>query len=182
MEQMQGTPITRSGGYLIRVGWRAAGYSVDSATETRYQTVKILFGVLAILAGLATVYGVEYLLFDILDPLVGERTRLIREHPGLWRLMIYMATLLFGVLIYLQLLVMVGNHLVKGHEKRDDGFSFLAQRRRAAFSKKREYLAAIIGLVVIWALPMVFNQPLQLVLTLILLVRIGEGLLIKKIS
>jgi len=179
MTEIKGTPITRGGGYLIRVGWRAVGYSVDKATESRYRMMKAVLLLIAILVGIGAVFLAEYVLFDIVDPIIEGRTKLIRSHPELWRLLIYVLTVFFGGLIYLQITASVGNHMVKGASKRDDGLSFIEQRRRIAFSRKREFLVGILAVAAIWLAPVDFNMALKATVSLLIAARLFEGLYLK---
>lgn len=174
MTQMQGTPITRSGGYSIRVGWRAAAYNVDRATEKRYWLMKRLLLLLAIILGIVAAHAAEHTLFEIISPLVAERTGLIRNYPGLWQFLIYLLTLVCGGLIYLQTISLIGYHMARGAEQRDQGFSLLEQRRRAAQVRKRDILFYAVMLVLIWVVPVSFGGAVKALLSLLIAGRAAE--------
>jgi len=171
---MQGTPITRSGGYSIRVGWRAAAYNVDRATEKRYWLMKRLLLLLAIILGIVVAYAAEHTLFEIISPFVAERTGLIRNYPGLWQFLIYLLTLVCGGLIYLQIISLLGYRMVRGAEQRDQGFSMLEQRRRAAQVRKRDILFYAVMLVLIWVVPVSFGGAVKALLSLLIAGRAAE--------
>jgi hypothetical protein len=176
-----GTSIKRAGGYLVRVGWKAEGYSVDTKTEGRYRLVKFLLAALAVAVGIAVALFGEWLLFDVVGPLVRSRTTLIAFYPMLWQLLIYGLTFICGWYIYRSILARMGNKMVHGFERRDEGFSVLEQRRRAAFSRKRDYLAGVIGLGLLLS-PAIWPEDygsLRLFVGLLILSRIVEGLLFK---
>jgi len=174
MTEMQGTPITRSGGYSIRVGWRATAYNVDRATEKRYWLMKRLLLLLAIVFGIVAAYAAEHTLFEIIGPLVSERTGLIRNYPGLWQFLIYALTLVCGSLIYLQIISLMGYRMVRGIEPRDEGFSLLAQRRRAAQVRKRDILFYAVMLALIWTVPVSFGSAVKMLLSLLIVGRAAE--------
>ena len=174
MEKIQGTPITRSGGYSIRVGWRAAAYNVDRATEKRYWLMKRLLLLLAIILGIFVAHTAEHILFDIISPLVSGRSGMIRNYPVLWQVGIYALTLVCGTLIYLQIISLVGSHMVRGAEPRDAGFSLLDQRRRAANVRKRDILFYVVLLLLIWLVPVSFGVAIKLLLSMLIAGRAAE--------
>jgi len=174
MEQKQGTPIRRSGGYSIRVGWRAAAYSVDRATEKRYWLMKRLLLLLAIILGIIAAYAAEHTLFEIIGPLVSERTGLIKNYPGLWQFLIYTLTLVCGGLIYLQIISLMGYRMVRDAEQRDEGFSMLEQRRRAAQVRKRDILFYAVILALIWTVPVSFGGAVKMLLSMLVVGRAAE--------
>jgi len=174
MEQMQGTPITRSGGYSIRVGWHAAAYNVDRATEQRYWRMKWLLLVLAILLGILVAFAAEHILFEIISPLLASHAEPIKNYPLLWQFIIYAFTLVCGILVYLQIISLVGNHMVRGAEQRDEGFSLLEQRRRAAKVRKRDILFYAIMLPLIWLVPVSFGGAVKILLSVLILGRAAE--------
>lgn len=156
--EMTGTPITRSGGYLIRIGWRAVGYSVDRDTESRYRTARAILFMLALVVGVGTAMAVEYVFFTLISPKAVEYLPWIRNSPELWRLVIYGLTLVCGGFIYLLVLASVGKGMVKGRQPFDEGYSLLEQRRRGSFKKKRILIPLFLLLVGIFFAP----QPVEL--------------------
>lgn len=181
MTETVGTPITRSGGYLVRIGWKAEGFSVDAKTEGRYRAARIALTVLAIFVGVGVALFGEWLLFQVVNPIIRSRYSFIVDYPSFWQLVIYGLTFVCGWVVYRFILARVGSGLVKGAEKRDDGYSLIEQRRRAAFSKTGEFLFGFL-LLAGW-IGYVFYaaewSALQLFILLLLLARIGEGFLFK---
>ena len=174
MSDIKGTPISRQGGYLIRVGWRAAGYSVDQKTEKRYWLMKAVLLLVAIIVGITVARGVESLLFERVSSLVSGHTTLIRNYPSIWQFIIYVLTFVCGGLIYLQLISLIGKRMVRGFDARDDGFGFLAQRRRAANVRKRELIMVPVVLGALWFAPVGLGGALKAFLTLLVAVRLAE--------
>lgn len=174
--QMKGTPITRGGGHLIRVGWRAVGYSVDDATESSYRLYSILLFVLAVAVGVAVVYAAEFVFFTYAVPLASKVTPIFRDYPEAFRLLIYMSTLGFGGLIFWHLRVKMGESLVRGATKLHDGYSLLEQRRRASLKRKRERIPLIVGILLVVFVPHDMSSSLQAFLILILLYLLVEGI------
>jgi len=174
MEQMQGTPITRSGGYSIRVGWHAVLYSVNRDTERRYRLMKILLLVLAIFVGILVVKAAEQFLFEFIAPLVSSRTVLIKNYPAIWQLLIYGLTLGCGAVIYLQCVAMWGNRMVAGSEPRDEGLTLMEQRRRSADVRKRDIATLMLIPILFWLGPTSFGTPLKAFVTLLVAARLAE--------
>jgi len=182
MTDIEGTPISRGGGYLIRVGWRAAGYSVDRKTEKRYWLIKGALLVLAILVGIAAVLAAKFVLFEIVAPIVSGHTSLIKNYPGIWQLMIYLLTTVCGGLIYLQIIAVIGRRMVRGFAARDEGMPFLEQRRLAAVFRKRDIFLILIPLAVIWFVPIGFTMVLKVFLSLLIGARLAESVYFRFVS
>lgn len=174
--QMKGTPITRGGGHLIRVGWRAVGYSVDDATESSYRLYSILLFVLAVAVGIAVVYAAEFVFFTYAVPLASKVTPIFRDYPEAFRLLICLSTLGCGGLVFWHLRAKMGESLVKGATKLHDGFSLVEQRRRASLKRKRERIPLIVVILLVVFVPHGMSSSLQAFLTLIPLYLLVEGI------
>lgn len=183
MTDTVGTPITRTGGYLVRVGWKAEAYSVDAKTESRFRLTRIFMMGLAIIVGVATALFGEWLLFDVVNPIIRSRFSFVTNHPNIWFFVIYGLTFMCGTLVYLMIMAKIGTSMVRGFEKRDDGLSFMEQRRRLAFTRKRDMIVHLLGLGLIfspWNPFVAFPLPvLGKFVALVLIARIAEGLLFK---
>ncbi len=179
MTEMTGTPITRSGGYLIRVGWRSIGYSVDRDTENRYRRTRAILFILAIVVGVAVAMGGEYIFFTFVSPLASEYLPWITKTPELWRLMIYSLTLVVGGLVYVQIIGAVGKSMVKGRDPFDNGYDLKEQRRRASFKKKRVLIPLVLVLGVVGFAPLSLAFSVQLLLCAVLGYFLAEGLYFK---
>lgn len=174
--EMRGTPITRSGGFAIRVGWGAKAYSVDRATEGRYRRAKFLLLLVAIAIGVAVSLLGEFLLFDVVGPLVRGYTDLIAYYPEIWLFVIYGLTFVFGVAIYWQIVSMVGHGMVKRQKPLDEGYSLFAQRQRLAKKRKRDILMLLVILAAITFAPLEMGLGLQMFLYGLFGFLLAEGL------
>ena len=183
---MKGTPITRSGGRLIRVGWRAEGYSVNASTEKAYFIYTMLLLAVAILLGIVVAYSVDVLYFTFIGPQVAKVVPEIKHFPNLIRLMIYYSTLFCGGIIFWHIRAMVGSVLVRGSTRLHEGYSIVEQRRRASIKRKRAYLFFILLAVAVWffpeaegLLPFPMDASVHLFLTSILILPVAEGIVFK---
>ena len=180
--EMRGTPITRSGGYAIRVGWGAKAYSVDRATEGRYRRAKFLLLVLAIAVGVGVSFLGEFLLFEVVGPLVRSYTPLIAHCPEIWLFVIYGLTFVFGTAIYWQIVSKVGHGMVKQQKPLDDGYSLIEQRQRWAKKRKRDLIPLAIGIAAVTYNPSEFGFGLQAFLLILFGFLFFEGLFFKYIK
>lgn len=176
---MTGTPITRSGGYLIRVGWRSIGYSVDRDTESRYRRTRAILFILALAVGVAVAMGGEYIFFTFVSPLASGYLPWINKTPELWRLMIYGLTLVVGGLVYALIMGAVGKSMVKGRDPFDNGYDLKEQRRRASFKKKRVLIPLVVGLGVVGFAPLMLAFSVQILLIGVFGYFLAEGLYFK---
>lgn len=176
MSEMKGTPITRSGGYLIRVGWGAIGYSVDRDTESHFRRAKMFLLMLAIAIGVAVAMAVEYTFFAFIARKASEFIPAIKLYPELWRLLIYLATLMVGGLIYLQVVASVGKGMVKGRQPFDKGCSLFEQRQRTAYVRRRVLIPMAVALGVVMFVPLGLSFSLKLFLSFVLGGFMLEGL------
>ncbi len=173
--EMKGTPITRGGGRFIRVGWRAAGYSVDEATKTKYRIWRVVLFLLAVAAGVAVVEGASYVFFTFALPLAVKVFPFLKNYPQIYMLLIYLSTLFFGGLVFWHIKARVGESLVKGQNPVHPGFSLLEQRQRACMRRKRERIPLLIAVGVLVFAPLGLTTSLQLFLVLIPLFFLLEG-------
>lgn len=183
---MRGTPITRGGGRLIRVGWRAEGYSVSTATEKAYLVYTILLLAIAIPLGVTVAYSVHVLYAGFAAPQLAKVVPEINNFPNLIQLMIYYATLFCGGVIFWHIRAMVGSVLVRGSTKLHDGYGIVEQRRRASVKRKRVYLLLIFLVMAAWFLPALedyipirIDEAVHLFLTSLLFLPVLEGVVFK---
>ena len=176
MAEMTGTPITRGGGKLIRVGWRGVGYSVDRSIQAKYRVWKAVLLLLALAAGVGTAYGAGYVLFNFAAPLIAKVAPFIKNYPQVWWLLIYGSTLVFGGLIYWHIRAKVGEGLVKGQSPLDEGRSVLEQRQRRSLKRKRERFLLLAGLAIVWFAPLDLETSMQLFLTGMMAFLLVEGI------
>ena len=171
-----GSLIKRGGGHLIRVGWRAAGYSVDASIATRYKLYTALLFLLALAVGVATVYGASFVFYSFAVPLASKVTPFFKNYPDLFQLLIYGSTLVFGGLIYWHIRALVGMRLVNGAPKLHDGFSLLEQRRRGSARRKRVRIPLLVLILALGFAPLGLERSLQVFLVLIPLFFLLEGI------
>ena len=180
MTEMQGTPITRGGGYLIRVGWRVVGYSVDKATDSMYRRVRAVLRVLAILVAVIVANVVIYVFFTFIAPLAVKVGIHVNYHPEIWKFVIYWLTLVVGTVSYMQIMAMVGKNMVAGQTPFDKGYSFgqrLEKRRQHAGTSLFRLIAGFAGIAVtVYFIMPVTGLSLGLFIISLLILAIGEGL------
>lgn len=176
MAEMKGTPITRGGGKLIRVGWRGVGYSVDRSIQTKYRIWKAVLFVLAIAVGVATVWGAGFVFFELVAPIASQYLPIIKNSPQLFWLLIYGSTLVFGGLIYWHIRAKVGEGLVRGKTPLDEGRSVLEQRQRRSFKRKRERILLLVGIAAVIFAPLGLKLGMQLFLIGIMAFLLVEGI------
>ena len=181
MAEMKGTPITRSGGHLVRIGWRAVAYSVTKAKASRYKVTRAILFLLAVAVGAGAAHGAQFILFTFIAPLAAKVGVNFNFYPELCKLVIYGLTLLVGGLIYLQILAVVGKRMVRGVAAFDDGYSLFEQRQRAAQTSRRKLilLASVMG--VIFLAPIGWEVGLQLFAAGLVGFLIVEGLFFRLI-
>lgn len=179
MAEMTGTPITRGGGHFIRVGWRAKGYSVDSATAGKYRTYKILLFILAVAVGVGVSWGASFIFYTFVAPLAAKVTNLVKFYPQIWRFLIYGSTVFFGGIIYWHLRAKMGEALVKGKEAVDNGANLLAQRRRTAFVRKRERIPMVMAIFAVNFFAAEGQFALRMLATLIIAYFLIEGIYVQ---
>ena len=162
MTEMKGTPITRSGGYIVRVGWRAVAYSVTKGQAFRYKATRFILFLLAVAVAVGVAHGAQFILFTFITPLAVKVGVNFSHYPELCKLVIYGLTLLVGGLIYLQILAAVGKRMVRGVAAFDDGYSLFEQRQRASQTSRWKLilLASVMG--VIFLAPIGWEIGLQL--------------------
>ncbi len=182
MQQSNGTPITRSGGYFIRTGWRAKGYSVDQEQESFYQRTKILLGIVALLLGIGAALGITHFFETVFVPLLQERLPMLAYYPSFWRLMIYFGVLFGGIAVYGQAVVMVGRSIVKGKHPLDEGYGFSEQRRRASRHRRRSLILRLVLLAVLVFVPLWEDHSKRDFLILVFGYQFLEGLYFRYIS
>lgn len=182
MTEPKGTPITRSGGYLIRVGWKAVGYSVERAVDNRYRMVRVILFVAALVIGIGVAVGANYVLFNVAMPLILKVFPDAKNYPELWKLLIYLSTLFFGGLIYWHIRAKAGEAMVKGAVPVHAGFGLVDQRRRAAKARKREITLLLIVLVLVLVAPLGLGFGLKIFLALVAGYFLVEGLYFKFFS
>ncbi len=175
-QQMRGTPITRGGGRLVRVGWRSVGYSVDDATKGRYRIFSMLLFLLAVSVGVATAWGASFIFFTYAVPLATKVTPIFRDYPQIFLLLIYLSTLFFGGLIFWHLRAKMGESLVKGGTKLHDGFELLEQRRRSSLKRKRQRIPLLLIIAGLAFAPHGLSSSLTTFLILIPLYFLVEGI------
>jgi len=179
IQKKTGTPIPRGVGFIIRVGWSAKAYRVSHAVHRRYRMYSALLFILAVLVGVGVSMGAEYLLFEYVVPLVNKVHTVIKDHPQIFRLMIYLSTLVLGGLIYLHLRGKVGAKLVGDAVALDEGSSFKEQRRRSALARKRAWILVVLLLAVVLFAPLGLKLPLQTFLAIIPAYFLAEGIYFK---
>lgn len=175
-QQMKGTPITRGGGRLIRVGWRSVGYSVDDATKSQYQLFSALLFMLAVAVGVGTAWGASFVFFTYAVPLTMKVTPIFRDYPQIFLLLIYLSTLFFGGLIYWHLRAKIGESLVKDATKLHDGYDLLEQRRRGSLKRKRQRIPLLLIIAALVFAPHGLSSSLTTFLILIPLYFLVEGI------
>ena len=176
MNEHKGTPITRGGGKLIRVGWRGVGYSVDRSVQTRFRIWKAVLLVLALAVGVGTAYGAGFVFFTSVAPQAVKVLPFIKNFPQLWWLLIYGSTLVFGGLIYWHIRAKVGESLVKGQTPLDKGRSVLEQRARRSIKRKRERFMLLVGIAVLVFAPLGLSFAMKLFLIGIMGFLLVEGI------
>ncbi len=179
MAETMGTPITKGVGFIIRVGWEAKAYRVSHAVYRRYRIYSALLFMLAIIVGVIVSYGAEFVLFEYIVPLVNKINTIIKDHPQIFRLMVYLSTLVLGGLIYLHLRGKVGAKLVADSAPLDEGASFMEQRRRSALVRKRAWTLVVLLLAVILFAPIDMSLSLQAFLAIIPAYLLAEGIYFK---
>jgi len=182
MTEVKGTPITRGGGYLIRVGWDAVGYSVERGVESRYRNIRAVLFFLALFVGIGVAVGAEYIFFQYAAPFAKQYVPAFVQYPEVFRLLIYSSTLFFGWLVYWQIRARVGQKMVQGNTALDEGYSFMEQRRRGCCKRKRTLGPLIVILLLILFVPHVWGLGLQLFLIMVVGFFLMEGLYFKFIS
>ncbi|WP_262694091.1 hypothetical protein [Kordiimonas aquimaris] len=176
MAELKGTPITRGGGKLIRVGWRGVGYSVDRSIQTKYRIWKAVLLLLALAVGVGTALGAGFVFFNFAAPLIAKIAPFISNYPQVWWLLIYGSTLVFGGLIYWHIRAKVGEGLVRGQTPLDEGRSVLEQRQRRSLKRKRERFLLLVGLALVWFVPIEIVFSMQLFLSGIMVFLLVEGI------
>ena len=127
----EGTPITRDGGYFIRVGFNAAGYRVDQKTERKCRWIKSGSLTVATLLLLTLVFWIELGQVLGISPGIKEGLPYSYTVNQLLLAVGYLAgiVLVFGLhwLVSAKLTEM----LVAEKTPFDEGMSLLEQRRKA---------------------------------------------------
>ncbi|MBL4787806.1 MAG: hypothetical protein JKY60_01710 [Kordiimonadaceae bacterium] len=181
MEKSQGTPITRGGGYFIRIGWRAVGYSVDRAKQTQYRALRVLLFIFAVVTAWFVVPFASELYFTTIAPMASSFVPLLFDYPALVALLIYLLTLFFGGLVYLIIVAAVGKAMVRKLSAVDNGFGPVERLRRAAMTRRR----SLFLLVAVLAAAALLLEPLsseQLFLMILLGFKFTEGLFFRYLS
>ncbi len=132
MEEMQGTPITRSGGYMMRAGWRAVGYSVDAGTETKFKIACTVLWLLVAALGVVISMFLLDIFYTYIAPKVSPHIPAIKNYPAIWQYLTYSGVFFVCYFVYLFLRTQLSNFFVKGCPVLDEGSSFLTQRRESA--------------------------------------------------
>lgn len=165
--KVRGTPITRSGVRLIRVGWRAVGYSVESSVGSRYRLYSILLLVLAALVGIGVVYGASYLFFGFVSPLASQVLPMIKDYPGIFEMLIYFSTLVIGGAIYWHIRGKLGESMVRGRTPVHAGYSLFEQRRRGSLRRKRLQIPLLAVIAIVIFVPLGLSYALKMFLVLL---------------
>ncbi len=176
MTEMKGTPITRNVGGVIRVGWRAFGYSVDRKVANKYRTVRAFLFILALVVGVAVAAGVDYVFYAFFASHVAKFVPIVRDSPEIVRLCIYGLTLVLGALIYLQIIAAVGRGMVKGIEPFDEGYGLYEQRQRSAMKRGIHILGLIAVLLVLVFAPIEMSLSVQILSFGVVIGLLLEGL------
>jgi len=182
MDQMQGTPITRSGGYMIRVGWRAVAYSVERAVEEKYRRLQIILLILAVGLGGGAALLVYHLFLTVIIPLAGHRLPMLVNYVNIWPLLIYGTALVSALFFYRLIMAVVGKRMVRGLEAKDAGFGFMEQRRRVAWVKRRWLIVLALILALIIFVPVEFKNGQRLFMALLFGYLFFEGLFFRYIN
>jgi predicted lysophospholipase L1 biosynthesis ABC-type transport system permease subunit len=182
MAETKGTPITRSGGFFIRVGWKAVGYSVERSTYLRYRMVRSILFLLALAIGISVVIGANYVFFNLAMPLIHKVLPDAGNYPEFWKLLINLSTLFFGGLIYWHIRAKVGEAMLKGVTPVHAGFGLVEQRSRAAKKRKREITFLLIILVLIFTVPVGMDFSLKIFFAIITGYFLAEGLYFKLVA
>ena|GEM_PF-3623133 len=181
MEKPQGTPITRGGGHFVRIGWRAAGYSVGKGIQTQYHAVRVLLFIMAVATAWFAIPFASETYFTLIAPQAGRFLPFLFDYPELVSLLIYLLTFFFGGLIYLLLVALVGKAMVRKLSPVDGGFGLVERLRRGAMSK----WLSLLFLVAVMVTAAVMLEPLsseQLFLMILLGYKLVEGLFFRYLS
>lgn len=176
---MKGTPITRGGGHLIRVGWWAKGYSVSSSTAGKYKLYSWLLLLAALIGGFGGGYGVCYIYFEFAEPLAYRVIPSMRYYPMVVEFLIFLTALLVSFGLYWHTRVKVGEALVKGATKLHDGYDPIDQRRRGSLKRKRAYLFHILLLIGVATAPIEIRDSLRWLVMLIPIYFLGESIVLR---
>ena len=178
----QATGITKGVGFVIRVGRQAKAYRVSHAVYSRYRLYKFLLFLLAIVVGVAVSYAGSYVFFGFVSPLAGKVTSILKNHPQVFQLLIYLSALFFSGLVYWNLRAKLGEKLAKDAVALDEGSDLIEQRRRSAMVRKRERLLLLLLLGAILFVPQDLSLSLQAFLALIPLYFLAEGVYFQFVS
>lgn len=176
MDQMHGTPITRSGGYLIRVGWRAVGYSVDHSLEARFQQIRLLLLALALLVGVGAALLVQHLFMTIIVPLGSEHLPMLKNYVGIWLLLINLTTWICGSVIYMEIMATIGERMVGDQPAFDKGLGLVDQLREEAWTSKRVIILTGLIIAALLAAPFEIGAGVRPIVLIVLGYHFAAGL------
>lgn len=179
MPVMKGTPITRGGGHFIRVGWRAKGYSVNSATAGKYKLYSWLLLLTAIIGGFGGGFAVCFVYFEYAEPLAYRVFPTVRYYPMVMEFLIFLTSLLVSFGLYWQVRAKVGEAMVEGATKLHDGYNPIDQRRRGSLKRKRAYLFHILLLIGVAVAPIEIRDSLRWLVMLVPIYFLGESIVLR---